>query len=86
MSPSVSVRLFGGAAEAFGATEVESASGETLASLVGWLIDNAATDRARLREVLDQCSFFVDGDHCRELDTRLPAGARVDVLPPFAGG
>jgi molybdopterin converting factor small subunit len=28
----------------------------------------------------------VDGVACRDRDRTLPAGAVVDVLPPFAGG
>ncbi|MCB0831536.1 MAG: MoaD/ThiS family protein [Solirubrobacterales bacterium] len=78
----VSVRLFAGAAEAFGGTEAELDGVATLADLS----DALAGDDARLREVLDQCSFFVDGEHQRELDTALPDSCKVDVLPPFAGG
>lgn len=78
----VTVRLFAGAAEAFGRTEtvVEGAS-----DLAGLVTELAGGD-PRLREVLDQCSFFVDGEHHRSPETALPAGCRVDVLPPFAGG
>jgi hypothetical protein len=31
------------------------------------------------------CSFFIDGASARR-DAVLPAGAHLDVLPPFAGG
>jgi molybdopterin converting factor small subunit len=78
----VSVRLFAGAAEAFGSTEAELDGVATLADMT----DALADDDARLREVLDQCSFFVDGEHRREFDTALPDSCKVDVLPPFAGG
>ncbi len=87
----VSVRLFGGAAAAFGAQEVEAGPVDDLAGMVEWLSREGAErsgspDPERLREVLDQCSFFVDGEHYRSLGTSLPDGCRVDVLPPFAGG
>ena len=96
----VSVRLFGGAAEVFGSAEARGAAAETLAELVDWLIrdcqgrvesdanhhEESSTDPRRLREILEQCSFFVDGEHHRSLATALPDGSQVDVLPPFAGG
>ncbi len=79
----VSLKFFAGAAEAFGTAETEVEGPGDLTELVEAL--TVGRD-ARLKEVLDQCSFFVDGEHCRALDTPLPAEARVDVLPPFAGG
>jgi len=96
----VSVRLFGGSAEAFGSTTATGATAETLAELVSWLIrdcrdrvgnganrpDGSSADPGRLCEILEQCSFFVDGEHHRSLATALPDGSQVDVLPPFAGG
>ena len=36
--------------------------------------------------VLDRCSFLLDEVAVRDRDTVLPAGASLDVLPPFAGG
>lgn len=78
----VAVRLFAGAAEAFGASHKEFDDVTDLAGLVELL----AGGDARLREVLDQCSYFVDGEHYRELDVELGEGSQVDVLPPFAGG
>ena len=39
-----------------------------------------------LGRVLDRCSFLLDEVAVRDRDTVLPAGASVDVLPPFAGG
>jgi hypothetical protein len=40
----------------------------------------------QLEKVLSVASFLVDGLSWRDLDAPLPAGATVDVLPPFAGG
>lgn len=79
----VTVRFFAGAAEAYGGVEADVDEVATLAELIGSL---ASGRDARLREVLDQCSFFIDGEHHRSLDVELPEGCRVDVLPPFAGG
>ena len=78
----VSVRLFAGAAEAFGGSEAVIEEARDLAGLITEL----AAEDPRLREVLEQCSFFIDGEHHRSLDAALPDGSRVDVLPPFAGG
>jgi molybdopterin synthase sulfur carrier subunit len=39
----------------------------------------------RLAQVLAASSFLVEAVHA-EPDDVLPAGATVDVLPPFAGG
>lgn len=78
----VSLRFFAGAAEAFGGSEAEVDGVATLAGL----LDALTTEDGRLREVLDQCSFFVDGEHQRQLEAPLPETCRVDVLPPFAGG
>ncbi len=82
MTP-VSVRFFGGAAEAFGGPDTEVHGVHDLAGLVQQLTDRGD---ARLGEVLAQCSFFIDSEHHRNLNTPVPDGARVDVLPPFAGG
>lgn len=79
----VAVRLFAGAGEAFGSAETMV---EDPADLAGLIEKLAAGRDQRFREILDQCSFFVDGEHCQSLDFRLADQARVDVLPPFAGG
>ena len=79
----VKVRLFAGAAEAFGGSETEL---EGVADLTA-LVDRLCAGRDdKLRKVLDQCSFFVDDEHWRSSDGPIPDGATVDVLPPFAGG
>jgi len=79
----VPVRLFAGAADAFGSAETMIDDPGTL----GGLIEKLAEGRdPRCGEILEQCSFFVGGEHCTSLDTPLPVESRVDVLPPFAGG
>lgn len=39
-----------------------------------------------LAGVLTSCSLLVDGSPATDPQTPVSAGARVDVLPPFAGG
>ncbi|HMT05212.1 MAG TPA: MoaD/ThiS family protein [Solirubrobacterales bacterium] len=79
----VSVRLFAGAAESFGSDGTVVEDPVDLAGLIEKLADGRDP---RFREILYQCSFFVDGEHCPSLDFPLADQARVDVLPPFAGG
>lgn len=46
-------------------------------------------DRPEFARVLKRCSFLVDGQPVGGRDpdlVELPAGAVVEVLPPFAGG
>ena len=78
------LRFFGGAAEAAGCDTREIPSDEapaTLGALVGLLRES---DPA-LAPVLDVSSYLVN-ERSATLDTPLAPGARVDVLPPFAGG
>jgi sulfur-carrier protein len=78
----VMVRYFAAARAAAGVTEepIESA---TLAALVTRL---SAERGDALAKVLGVASFLVDGVVWHDRDAALPAGATVDVLPPFAGG
>ena len=41
---------------------------------------------AELGRVLDRCSFLLDEVAVRDRSVVVPAGATLDVLPPFAGG
>ncbi|MHA6621839.1 MoaD/ThiS family protein [Pseudonocardia sp. DLS-67] len=41
---------------------------------------------AELGRVLDRCSFLLDEIAVRDRSAVVPAGAAIDVLPPFAGG
>lgn len=77
------VHFYGGAAEAAGTTEetVEAAGGTGLTALAAQLVGL----HPGLEETMRVCSFFVDGAQVRG-DASLRADARVDVLPPFAGG
>jgi molybdopterin converting factor small subunit len=81
---SLTVRYFAGARAAAGtAEETLDADAYSLSELVDEL---AARHGPQLAKVLAVASFLVDGVACRDREARVPAGATVDVLPPFAGG
>ena len=81
---SLTVRYFAGARAAAGtAEETLDADAYSLSELVDEL---AARHGPQLAKVLAVASFLVDGVACRDPEARVPAGATVDVLPPFAGG
>jgi molybdopterin converting factor small subunit len=77
----VLVRYFAAASEAAGVDEEHIVGTETVGELRGLLVDRYGDAMAR---VLASGSFLVDGIVSRD-DSRA-LGARVDVLPPFAGG
>ena len=78
----LTVRYFAAARAAAGVAE-EMTAAPTLAALRRAL-GEARGDR--LGRVLGSASFLVDGLVWRDPEAPLPAGATVDVLPPFAGG
>jgi molybdopterin synthase sulfur carrier subunit len=77
----VVVRYFAAAAEAAGREEEHLPAVSTVGQLRAVLVERYGSAMAR---VLASGSFLVDGVVSRD-DTR-SLGARVDVLPPFAGG
>ena len=88
MSDEVVVRYWAAAKAAAGVAEESYAAGPTLEALL-----EAVRSRhkdGRLAEVLQRCSYLVDevspGAGRALADVVVPAGAVVDVLPPFAGG
>jgi molybdopterin converting factor small subunit len=74
------VRYFAAAAEAAGVLE-ETLDAPTVGELKALLLERYGDAMAR---VLRSGSFLVDGVVTR--DPARPVGARVDILPPFAGG
>ena len=76
----VEVRYFAAAAEAAGVEE-EMLDAATSGELRALLADKYG---APMERVLASGSFLVDGVVSR--DPAIALGARVDVLPPFAGG
>ena len=81
---STTLHFFGGAAEAAGGYVRELPSDETPATL-GELIDQLSSESPELERILAVSSYLVNERSAR-LDAELAPGARVDVLPPFAGG
>ncbi len=79
----LTVRYFAGARAAAGTATERLPAGGTLGELTETL---AKRHGERLARVLEVASFLVDGVVCRDRGRRLPPGAVVDVLPPFAGG
>ncbi len=77
----VSVRYFAAAAEAAGVLEEQLAGVSTVGELKAAIVERYGDEMAR---VVASGSFLVDGVVSRD-DAR-DLGARVDVLPPFAGG
>lgn len=78
----ITVRYFAGARAAAGLTE-EKVSAATLEELIRVL---SATHGPALEKVLGVASFLVNEVAAHDRQAPLPAGASVDVLPPFAGG
>ncbi|MFF5081968.1 MoaD/ThiS family protein [Actinoplanes sp. NPDC000266] len=83
MATTVTVRYFAGARAAAGGVSTEPIEAASVNDL-----KQALTNRhgERLGVVLKAASFLVDGLACHDAQALLPAGATVDVLPPFAGG
>ncbi|HET7724225.1 MAG TPA: MoaD/ThiS family protein [Propionibacteriaceae bacterium] len=77
------IAYYAGAADAAG-TEQEhlDTPGLTAADLVSLL----GTRHDGLSGVLRSCSLLVDGAPVKDPLTMIHSEARVDVLPPFAGG
>lgn len=79
----LTVRYFAGARAAAGRAEETAPAGRSLDEL---LVELTERHGERLAVVLKAASFLVDGLACHDRQAPLPAGATVDVLPPFAGG
>jgi molybdopterin synthase sulfur carrier subunit len=77
----VEVHLFAAARAATGQQVVTVAPGP-----LGTVLDVLEMNHPALKTVLPRCSFLVDGVAAHDRDTEIPAGTRIDVLPPFAGG
>lgn len=87
------VHFFAAARAAAGASTLEVpaevlAQSDTLGDLLAYLGENISGSTAAgmsFAEVLSQCSFLLDGV-ASEPTAPLVNAARLDVLPPFAGG
>jgi molybdopterin synthase sulfur carrier subunit len=78
--PEVTIRYFAAARSAAGES---SATAE--AASIRELVTTVSAGRPELARVLSICTFLLDGERA-DPATPLLAGAKVDALPPFAGG
>ncbi|NUL48901.1 MoaD/ThiS family protein [Cellulosimicrobium funkei] len=76
------IRLFAGAADILGATELRS-DATTAGALRQSLV---AGHGVSAEQVITRCSLMVDGVRAADDDHPIRAESLVDVLPPFAGG
>ena len=81
-TPTLTVRLFAGAAAEYGADTAIVRGGSVHEALTD-LVRGASPDAAR---VIDRSSILVNAVACTDRDQTLCDGDRLDVLPPFAGG
>ena len=77
------ITYYAGAADAAGVGGVELDAGDLTADE---LRRRLGAGNEALTGVLASCSLLVDGSPVRDAAAVIPSGARVDVLPPFAGG
>ena len=75
------IHYFAAARAAAGVSEEEVGQYPTLELLLA----DASSNHPALQPILPRCSFLVDGLRA-EPSASLEGAARVDVLPPFAGG
>lgn len=80
--PAVAVRLFAGAAAAYGA-DTATVHGSTVAEAISDLTEGASADA---RTAIERSSLLVNAISCTDHSRALEDGDRIDVLPPFAGG
>ncbi|MGO3502815.1 MoaD/ThiS family protein [Brachybacterium tyrofermentans] len=82
LTPTLTVRLFAGAAAEYGA-DAATAQGRSVREALTDLLRGASPDAAR---VIDRSSILINAVACTDRDQELRDGDRLDVLPPFAGG
>lgn len=75
------VHLFAAARAAVGSAVVTVEPGS-----LGAVLDGIEAAHPGFGSVRPRCSYLVDGLAVHGEDAQVPAGGRVDVLPPFAGG
>lgn len=81
----VTVRYFAAARAAAG-TESETLDVPGGASVDDLLAVARERHDPAFARVLERCSYLLDEVAVRDRSTPVPAGATLDVLPPFAGG
>jgi sulfur-carrier protein len=79
--PTVEIHLFAAARAAVGASSVSSQPGP-----LSRILDRLVQEHPAFAAVRPRCSYLIDGTTAHDPDIDVPAGSRIDVLPPFAGG
>ncbi len=77
----VEVHLFAAARAAVGEPVVRAAPGT-----LGSILDELVQRHPEFGAVRPRCSYLLDEVAAHDEAIDVPAGSRVDVLPPFAGG
>lgn len=77
----VTVALFAAARAAVGCDAVDVQPGS-----LAEVLDEVGRRHPGFLAVRERCSYLVDGLVVHDVTMIVPGGARVDVLPPFAGG
>ena len=77
------ITYYAGAADAAGTTSADLNAGPLTATEV---IQRLGAGNPQLSAVLTHCSLLVDGRTVGDPSEVIGSAARVDVLPPFAGG
>lgn len=77
----IEVHLFAAARAAAG-VDVIAVGGTSLREAIA----DAIAQAPGLGGVIERCSVLVDGVATHDEDVQIAPGARIDVLPPFAGG
>lgn len=83
--PALTVRYFAAARAAAG-VDSERMELRDGAGVADALDEVTRRHGAELARVLARCSFLLDSVAVHDRTAPLPAGAELDVLPPFAGG
>lgn len=80
--PTVQIRLFAGAAAAYGAPHAH-VQAATVADALAALLDGASEEACT---VVGRSSLLLNAVSCTDHARPLREGDQLDVLPPFAGG
>ena len=79
------VHFFAAARSAAGTAQLSSATLGALIEHLGQSLEGTTPSGLTLAQVMEQCSFLVNGARS-DAQAPLQDADRVDVLPPFAGG
>ena len=81
----IQVHFFAAARSAAGTAQLSSATLGALVEHLGQSLEGTTPSGLTLAQVMEQCSFLVNGARS-DAEAPLQDADRVDVLPPFAGG